>query len=186
MCVESSGVKRGRKKKKMREEKLGGRRVGAGADFNPVASGLRQFGFQPRLESQRPASQTNLNRNRDGKSLSEGCGPPFSASSPFRRRSPGRRSVVFSVRESLRLSSGKRTELESFPFSTSDRARSKKMAPIATSREEFGKQVSQLITAVVLWILWVGCVFCFPPSPSGMLHIYLLDSSSKRKRTIHG
>lgn len=44
----------------------------AGADFNPVASGLRQFGFQPRLESQRRASQKSQNRNRGGKSLCEG------------------------------------------------------------------------------------------------------------------
>ena len=42
-----------------------------GADFNPVASGLRQFVFQPRLESQRQASLTSQNRNRAGKSV---CG----------------------------------------------------------------------------------------------------------------
>lgn len=35
----------------------GGRRGRAGADFSPVASGLRQFGFQPRLESRRLAFQ---------------------------------------------------------------------------------------------------------------------------------
>lgn len=57
----------------------------AGADFNPVASGLRQFGFQPRLESQRRASQKSQNRNRGGKSLLRGrvdlplCLLPFGA-----------------------------------------------------------------------------------------------------------
>lgn len=51
----------------------------------------------------------------------------------------------------------------SFPFSTSDRARSKKMAPITTSREEFGKQVTQLTTVVLNTPsgLWVFLFVCF-------------------------
>lgn len=43
-----------------------GRRGRAGADFSPVASGLRQFGFLPRLESRRQAFQKSQNRNRAG------------------------------------------------------------------------------------------------------------------------
>lgn len=60
----------------------------AGADFNPVASGLRQFGFQPRLVSQRRASQKSQNRNRGGKSLCESKWTSLFASSRSRRRSP--------------------------------------------------------------------------------------------------
>lgn len=71
MYVESSGEKGGRKKEGERRslEKEG---EGTGADFNPIASGLRQFRFQPRLESRRRASQKSQNRNRGGKSLCEG------------------------------------------------------------------------------------------------------------------
>ena len=52
MCVEFSGGKERRKNEGQRRDLEEG-----GADFNPVASGLRQFGFQPPLESRRQASE---------------------------------------------------------------------------------------------------------------------------------
>lgn len=147
---------------------------GAGADFNPVASGLRQFGFQPRLESQRPASQKNLNRNRGGKSLSEGEWTSLSASSPFRAQVPGHRSVVFSTRESLLLHSGKRTELESFPFSTSDRARSKKwLRSLPTGKNLVSKLVNLELRLFFEYSGWA--VFLSPETPAGCcIYIYLV------------
>ena len=78
MCVEIPGEKGGRKNEGA-EEWLGERR--GGADFNLVASGLRQFVFQPRLESRGQASLTSQNRNRAGKSLCEGEWTSLAASS---------------------------------------------------------------------------------------------------------
>lgn len=82
-------LRREERKKGRGEERLGGKRGGgAGADFNPVASGLRQFGFQPRLDSQKRASQKSQNRNRGGKSLCEGEWTSLFASSPLQAQVP--------------------------------------------------------------------------------------------------
>lgn len=61
-----------------------GRRGRAGADFSPVASGLRQFVFLPRLESRGQAFQKSQNRNRAGWHIADRKRGPFS--SPFRCR----------------------------------------------------------------------------------------------------
>lgn len=55
------------------------RRGRAGADFSPVASGLRQFVFLPRLESRGQAFQKTQNRNRAGWHIADRKrGPSFS------------------------------------------------------------------------------------------------------------
>lgn len=68
-CVLNPQKGREEERRKGRGEAWREEGTGAGADFNPVASGLRQFGFQPRLESPRRAFQNSQNRNRGGKSL---------------------------------------------------------------------------------------------------------------------
>lgn len=101
----------------------------AGADFNPVASGLRQFGFQPRLESQRRASQKSQNRNRGGKSLCEGewTTPSPLCLLPVPGAGPLGSALLFSALGKAGASDpGKWIKPGSFPFSTSDRTRSKK------------------------------------------------------------
>ena len=120
-----------------------------GADFNPVASGLRQFVFQPRLESQRQASLTSQNRNRAGKSV---CGRADLPRCLF--PTPGLDPRSFAL---LFPAPGKALSLQIEASEPSQRVSvqhlgqntQQKMAPISTSREEFGKQVTQLRTAIV-------------------------------------
>lgn len=50
----------------------GGMGGGKGADFSLVASGLRQFGFQPRLQSRSRATQKNQNRKGVGNQCAKG------------------------------------------------------------------------------------------------------------------
>lgn len=79
------GRKRGRREgEKKREGGRGGSGGGMGggkdADFSPVASGLRQFGFEPRLQSQSRATQKSQNRkgvaNQCAKGRTEASPPP--------------------------------------------------------------------------------------------------------------
>lgn len=80
--------RREEERKKRREEVWREEERGAGADSNPVASGLRQFRFQPRLESRRRAAQKSQNRNRGGKSRCEGEWTSPFASSLFQAQVP--------------------------------------------------------------------------------------------------
>lgn len=97
-----------------------GGRGRAGADFSPVASGLRQFGFLPRLESRRQAFQKSPNRNRAGLHIADSKRGPSSSPSRCRCRSPDL--LCFPGKPCSRVLPG---ESAWSCFSTSDRARRK-------------------------------------------------------------
>lgn len=164
MCAESSREEGGS------EEEGGGEarreeRKRAGADFSPVASGLRQFGFQPRLESQRRASEERQNRNGGGKSLCEGERTFLLAASLFPAQVS--RALLFSALGKAGASHPSKSNQGVFFSAPRTEARSKKMAPIATSREEFGEQLIQLEATVVVWMRRGGLYLFYFSIPTG-------------------
>lgn len=138
-----------------------GRRGRAGADFSPVASGLRQFVFLPRLESRGQAFQKSQNRNRAGWHIADRKRGPFS--SPFRCRC---RSVDRAVSSGSLVPGSFQVNLSGV-LSAPRTEHAENMAPITTSRVEFGEQVDELgavagFRAVLCFaLLWMLNMYVF-------------------------
>lgn len=105
-CVLNPQERREEERKKGERRGSEGEERGAGAAFHPVASGLRQFRFQPRLESRRRAARRAKTGTGAANHGARASGPPPSPPPGSRRRSPGLGAVVFSTRESRRFRSG--------------------------------------------------------------------------------
>lgn len=130
--------------------------------------------------------QKSQNRNRGANHCARASGPPtpsppipgagllgsallFSASGKESRRFPlgklGEQAGEFAVQHLGQSTQGKK-EKKRKQAKESQKGKREKMAPIATSREEFGKQVTQLITETFSRILWNGlsvCMHVLPP-----------------------
>jgi hypothetical protein len=158
-CVLNPQERRQETRRRARRVWKGGEWGGAGADFSLVASGLRQFGFQQRLES----GDELYRRAKTGTGVANHCarasGPPSLPPPYSRRRSPGLCAVVFYTRESQHFRARQVNQTRDFPFSTSDRARSKKWLRSLPAGKNLVSKLLNLWPRLFLEHHGVRCVF---------------------------